>query len=91
MQVTVYYSHSCGYCRRLLKVIDSIEQERTELVVTRVEHKPAVHTDITFLPTVVVKEGNLELGRFSSSISKKSIDHWFDQLEEYIQTHLGKA
>ncbi|MFF2912356.1 thioredoxin family protein [Paenibacillus sp. NPDC057934] len=88
MELTFYYSDSCGHCRRFSKTLEKIEKERPQLKISRIEYERSVHTDVKYIPTVVVKHGERELGRFSSALAKKVIDNWIDQLEEYIKTHL---
>jgi thioredoxin-like negative regulator of GroEL len=90
MDLTLYYSNDCGHCRRFQKTIDKIAQERQHVSVSRIEYEPSVHTDVKFIPTMVVSHGDRELGRFSSALAKKTIDTWLDQLEDYIKTYLGE-
>jgi thioredoxin-like negative regulator of GroEL len=90
MDITFYYSESCGHCRRFDKTLSKIEQERPHVTLSRIEYKPSIHTEVKFIPTVVVSHGDRELGRFSSALAKKAIDNWLDQLEEYIKTYLGE-
>lgn len=89
MNLTLYYSNDCGHCRLFLKTVEKIGQERPNVRVSRVEYKPAEHTEVKFIPTIVVTYGEIELGRFSSALSKNTIDNWLDQLEDYINTFLG--
>ncbi|MWV43059.1 hypothetical protein GRF59_05400 [Paenibacillus sp. HJL G12] len=91
MHLTFYYDESCGYCRKFQKTIDGIAQERRHLRISKVEYIPTIHTDVKFIPTVIVNHGERELGRFSSALDKKIIDEWLDQLEEYTNTYLGES
>ncbi|MGC5772994.1 thioredoxin family protein [Paenibacillus pabuli] len=88
MNLTLYYSNDCGHCRRFQKTLDKIAQERQQVSVSRIEYDPSIHTEVKFIPTVVVSHGERELGRFSSALAKKTIDAWLDQLEEYIKFYL---
>ncbi|MFF2889480.1 thioredoxin family protein [Paenibacillus sp. NPDC057967] len=85
-----YFSDSCGYCRRFSKTLDKIEQERPNVSVTKIAYEQSEHTEIKYIPTVVVSHGERELGRFSSALAKKAIDNWLDQLDEYTKKHLGE-
>ncbi|WP_434750838.1 thioredoxin family protein [Paenibacillus amylolyticus] len=89
MNLTLYYSNDCGHCRRLQKTLDKIAQERQKVDISRIEYDPSIHTEVKFIPTVVVSYEERELGRFSSALTKKTIDAWLDQLEEYIKFYLG--
>lgn len=89
MNLILYYSNDCGHCRRFQKTLDKIAQERQQVSVSRIEYDPTIHTEVKFIPTVVVNHGERELGRFSSALAKKKIDAWLDQLEEYIKFYLG--
>jgi thioredoxin-like negative regulator of GroEL len=88
MELTFYYSNDCGHCRRFSKTLEKIEQERQHVRIIRVEYEPSIHTEVNFIPTVIVSHGGRELGRFSSALAKKVIDNWFNQLEDYIKQHL---
>lgn len=84
LRVDFYYSISCGHCRRFSKTVEQIEQERLNITVSRIEYNPEEHSEIKYIPTIVVSYLDKELGRFSSALAKKDIDNWLDQLEEYI-------
>ncbi|WP_082219096.1 thioredoxin family protein [Paenibacillus sp. VT-400] len=88
MKITLYYNNECGHCRRFHKTIDNIASERPHIDVSKVEYVPSIHTDVMFIPTMIVSHGGRELGRFSSALEKKTISIWLDQLDEYIKTHL---
>ncbi|WP_353056738.1 thioredoxin family protein [Paenibacillus polysaccharolyticus] len=89
MNLTLYYSNDCGHCRRFQKTLDKIAQERQHVSISKIEYDSSIHTEVKFIPTVIVKHGDRELGRFSSALAKKSIDVWLDQLEGYIKSYLG--
>ncbi|ALA07199.1 putative thioredoxin [Brevibacillus phage SecTim467] len=88
LTLKLYYSKSCGHCRRIDKTIDKIAKERCHVKVEKIEHAPSLSSEIKFIPTVVVMYDEKELGRFSSALAKKAIDSWLDQLEDYIKTYL---
>lgn len=85
LRIDFYYSLSCGHCRRFSKTVEKIEQERSYITVSRIEYKPEEHSEIKYIPTIVVSYSGKELGRFSSALAKKDIDNWLDQLVEYIK------
>lgn len=88
LEVRFYYSDDCGHCRRFSKTLEKIEQERPNVRLSRIEYEPSVHTEVKFIPTVVVSHGERELGRFSSALAKKVIDGWLDQLDDYTKIYL---
>ncbi|MHA7967021.1 thioredoxin family protein [Paenibacillus sp. CAU 1782] len=88
LSLKFYFGDSCGHCRRFAKTLEKIEQERANIIVSKIAYNPSQHPDIKFIPTVVVLFGNKELGRFSSALAKKDIDNWLHQLNEYISGYL---
>ncbi|WP_151736429.1 thioredoxin family protein ['Paenibacillus yunnanensis' Narsing Rao et al. 2020] len=85
-----YYNETCGSCRKFHTIIDQLEQERPCLKVERIQVDQNTHPEIAYTPTIVISYSNNELGRFSSAISKRSIDSWLDQIEVYITNYLER-
>ncbi len=90
MDLTLYYSESCGHCRRVFKTLEAISGERPDITFVKIRYDQEIHSEVKFIPTVVVAYKGQELGRFSSALAKKTIDQWLDQLDEYITVHLKK-
>jgi thioredoxin-like negative regulator of GroEL len=90
MDITLYYSESCGYCRRFVRTLEAINEEREQVTLVKIRHQPEIHGEVKFIPTVIIAYKGQELGRFSSALAKKTIDLWLDQLVNYIADHLQK-
>lgn len=89
LNLLLYTTDDCVYCRQLSTTLAQIAQERPHIIVTKIAYNPQLHTSIKATPSVIVQYNNDELGRFSSALSKKSLDSWLDQLQDYIRSHLS--
>lgn len=89
MKIDFYYSESCGHCRQFHSVLEKIIKERPYIELQKVLYKRDEHHRVKYVPTVFVSHGGDELGVFTSALDKEAIDRWLDQLEDYIETHMG--
>ncbi|MCR8982857.1 thioredoxin family protein [Brevibacillus laterosporus] len=87
MELTFYYRPSCSSCRRLSATLDQIIEER-KLTMRTIPADKDVTLGIMYVPTLIISYQGIEIGRFTSALSKSVIDNYLDELQDYINEHL---
>jgi len=79
-----FYADWCGPCKSLAPILESVAKERNiELKKINVDEDPdglSVDYKIRSVPTIVVVENKVEIGRFSGTKSKEDLNKFFDNL-----------
>lgn len=79
-----FYADWCGPCKSLAPILESVAKERNiELKKINVDEDPdglSVNYKIRSVPTIVVVENKVEIGRFSGTKSKEDLNKFFDNL-----------
>ena len=79
-----FYADWCGPCKSLAPILESVAKESNiELKKINVDEDPdglSVDYKIRSVPTIVVVENKVEIGRFSGTKSKEDLNKFFDNL-----------
>ena len=79
-KLTVYSASWCGPCKRLKPIIKELQEEGQPIDIVDIDKDQfeAQAKGITSVPTLILYEGGVEVGRASGAASKEEIKSWLE-------------